>query len=156
MQNFDKLYILADALADAQLAGKLDKQGRPLIEHCRRVAETCRLRGLSPEQRIAAVLHDVLEDGEMNYEGLKTLHILFGNDVGDLVENLTRTKNETYEDYIDYIIESGPLAVPIKIADLQDNLDESRGPIPDSLKARYKKALITLTNAQTSANQARS
>jgi (p)ppGpp synthase/HD superfamily hydrolase len=148
MNNFDKLYALADALADVQLAGKVDKQGKPLIEHCRRVAEECKRQGLSHEQQIAALLHDVLENGLLEHTDSSNpiLAALFGDQVARYVFYLTRAEDETYQHYIS-IISNFKDIIPIKIADLQDNLDARRGPIPDSLKARYEEALIKLTQA---------
>lgn len=42
-----------------------------------------------------------------------------------------------------------PLAIPIKLTDLADNLDPARGPIPDSLRERYVKATAQLMTQWT-------
>lgn len=140
MDNFPLAYNLADALASYVLADVKDKQGAPLILHCRRVAAKCQERGLTHEQIIAALLHEVLED--VSYpvpyvERYRAIESLFGSEVSPLVVALTRIPGKVYSEYIGDIICVCPRAVPIKIVDLDDNLDPSRGPIPDSLLQRY-------------------
>lgn len=129
---------LADSLAEFALLGCVDKQGQPLIEHCRRVAASC--RNLSQEQRIAALLHDVVEDSDVT---LATIRELFGPGVEAIVSALTRRKKEG-ESYTSYIerVEMTPAAILVKLADLNDSLDESRGSFPahDSLRTRYVRA----------------
>ncbi len=116
--------------------GLLDKQGKPLIAHVLRVAAA---PGLSEDQEIAAILHDCLEDcPEFVTEPL--IEHLFGSAVLRLVVAVTRLDGESYADYIERLAET-PNAIPIKLADLRDNLDESRGPIPASLRLRYEQAL---------------
>jgi (p)ppGpp synthase/HD superfamily hydrolase len=59
---------LADALAVRAHAGQVRKGANtPYIEHPRGVAELVRLYGGSEDQQIAALLHDVLEDGGAEY-----------------------------------------------------------------------------------------
>lgn len=149
MTRQDKLK-LAELVAETLLAGQLDKQGVPIIEHCKRVAAKC--SHLSEEQQLAAMLHEVLEDGKplaCTLSGAKaiwmnvysTVESLFGGVVVSLVHSMSRS--ESYKSYSEYIAEicSRPLVIPVKIADLEDNLDSSRGSIPESLKRRYEKAL---------------
>lgn len=133
--DFHLAYQAADALAAYVLRDIRDKHGRPLIEHCRRVEDKC--RGLRYEQRVAAVLHDCGEDGGLDY---KTVAQMFGPYVAMMVSVLTRKPSTSYEEYILQITHRSPLAVPIKLADLADNLDESRGPIPGELRKRYETA----------------
>lgn len=113
---------LAQSLAEYLLRDQKDKQGRPLIEHVRRVYNSC--QSLSLEQRLAAILHDVIEDGM----------------------TLSRHPDQDYKTYIQSIA-CYPDAILIKLADLNDNLDERRGPIPDSLRDRYQKAKEHLESA---------
>lgn len=149
MTRQDKLK-LAELVAETLLSNQLDKQGVPIIKHCKRVAARC--SHLSEERHLAAMLHDVLEDGKCvscwqgssigNWSNIhSTIESLFGSTVLLLVINLSRNEQfgkKSYEDYIDGISSDGIL---VKIADLEDNLDSSRGPIPESLKRRYEKAL---------------
>jgi (p)ppGpp synthase/HD superfamily hydrolase len=125
---------LAEALAEFAHAGQVDRQGAPYIDHVRRVYKAC--RGLSEDQQIAALLHDVVEDTTISRQ---TILNLFGRRVHDLVDVLTRYPDWSYKDYIDRITHT-PDAIHIKLADLLDNLDESRGPIPGELRQRYIRA----------------
>lgn len=134
---------LAQSLASYLHCYQLDKQGRPYIEHIRRVYNAC--RSLSVEQRIAALLHDSLEDAT----GLGTgkidshvIHILFGDHVLEIITALTRRHREDYEYYIRRVAEC-PDAILIKLADLKDNLSEERrypGDEKNHLRRRYLKA----------------
>lgn len=130
----------AEAIAEYLHFGQKDKQGRPYIEHVARVAKAC--SKLTIEQKIAAILHDAVEDHGDKISVL-TIGALFGSEVAKLVEVLTRVPPYDYETYIESIA-AVPLAIPVKLADLTDNLDPARGPIPDSLRERYEKAAIKL------------
>lgn len=135
----------ARALARHLHANQLDKQGRPYFEHVQRVANEC--SSLSIEQHVAAYLHDVLEDTDADsgrYIDYYAILSIFGEGVAKLVRSLTRLPGQTYHQYIVSVADN-PLAIPIKLADLNDNLDESRGPIPESLRKRYLRARDYLT-----------
>lgn len=105
---------------------------------------------MSEEQHLAAMLHEVLEDGKplvctlsgpnANWMNVySTVESLFGGVVVSLVHSMSRG-NEPYMTYIAEL-STRPLVITVKIADLEDNLDSSRGLISDSLKRRYEKAL---------------
>ena len=102
------------ALALATHRGQRDKMGEPYIRHVVRVAET-----VSDEARIAALLHDVLEDGDLAARGLVEEGV--PEAVVATVETLTRRDGEPYEDYIERVA-ADPVARAVKLADLADNL----------------------------------
>jgi (p)ppGpp synthase/HD superfamily hydrolase len=135
-----KLVKLADDLAERYHAGQTDKQGKPYIDHPRRVAT---FLAFEPDNvRAAALLHDVLEDTDATEEVLRAEGI--PDDVIDLVKLLTRDKGEeSYAAFIDRISDS-TIASRIKIADLLDNTDPNRGPIDIKLQRRYHAALKML------------
>jgi len=61
---------------------------------------------------------------------------------------VSKQAGEEYGRFIDRIIASGnAIAILVKGADLADNLDRSRGPIPDSMRKKYEKALAKLKGA---------
>lgn len=130
---------LADSLAAYLLRDRVDKHGKPLIEHARRVAAN--VAHLSHEQRIAALLHDVVEGTAEDESpiGVSVIDMLFGRSVGNTIATLTRDPAQEYQHYIE-IVALYPQARAIKLADLDDNLDLSRGPIEPSLRARYERA----------------
>lgn len=126
----------ADALAEMLLFNLVDKQGAPIIDHVRSVYRMC--RSLSVEQQLAALLHEVLEDAREKITP-RSIAQMFGPDVARIVVSLSRLENEPYQDYICRVAED-PDAVPVKLADLNHNLDESRGAVPDGLRKRYTAA----------------
>lgn len=149
----NSFYRLAELFARNLLEGVKDKQGQPAIDHAIRVFNRCWYLGLDRNQRLAGLLHDVLEDApnvERPYSVISgAIELLFGEEVLDLVSTLTRHKATTsYEAYI-RVIAAKPRAIPIKLADLEDNLDLSRGDFDGirSLRRRYEKAREVLLRA---------
>ena len=61
-----------------------------------------------------------------------------------MVDCLTRKVNESYDDYISRI-KKNPTATRIKIADLADNTDVSRGVIDPVRLKKYVKAITSLS-----------
>ena len=112
---------LEQAISIASLAhhGQLDKGGEPYILHPLRVMMHLK----DEKQRIVAVLHDVIEDTNITDIDL----IVQGLDIElvNVILTLTRSKNETYDEYLDRIGED-EFAIEIKLADLEDNMDMSR------------------------------
>lgn len=117
--------------------GQIDKGGAAYILHPLRVME----RVSTPEQRIVAVLHDVLEDTPLTLSDLAregfTVKILAA------LLALSRREGERYEDFV-VRLGSDPLAREVKLADLADNSDLSRivCPGPDDIArlSRYREA----------------
>jgi len=126
----------AISIARLSLFGKLDKQGKPLFDHVCRVADRAIVRGLSHEQILASYLHETIEDTDVDAKAIETL---FGRHVLLLIALLSRPQNWTYKYYITQV-SLDQYATEIKLCDLEDNLDPSRGPIPESLRTRYIEA----------------
>lgn len=131
----------AIAIAAEAHAGQTDKAGVPYILHPLRV-----MLGVDAhDERIAAVLHDVLEDcpawslGRLAAEG-------FSTPVLNALAALTRQKGESYEAFIDRVCDSR-IAINVKMADLKDNLEPVRlgliTPNPERV-AKYRAALAKL------------
>jgi len=99
--------------------GQRDKVGAPYILHPLRVM----LRMASDVEMIAAVLHDVVEDSRWTLKDLQEEG--FPEQVIEAVDYLTRRKQESYDQFIDRI-KPHALAVKIKLADLEDNMDLKR------------------------------
>lgn len=126
--------------------GQLDKQGEPYIFHVMRVALS--FAETSPDCRLVALLHDVVEDSEWTLDALR--HNDMPAYVVEAVDALTRRKDdrETYAAYIQRL-STNSLAVAVKLADLRDNLRPERiGRLPAdqaaSLSKRYHAAWHTL------------
>lgn len=118
----------AVALAAQCHTGQVDKAGQPYILHPLRVM----LRLGREEERIAAVLHDTVEDCGLEV-GL--IRHRFGAVVAEAVDALSRREGENYGDFIERC-GANPLARKVKIADVQDNLDPSRIAEPTAEDAR--------------------
>ena len=114
---------LARSYAIASIAhrGQVDKNGEPYIRHVRRVAE--RIPVERWVARCVAVLHDTIEDSDMTADDLfrAGLH----RDIIDPVELLTRTNDVPSAVYYERI-RTSPVALMVKLADLNDNLDPDR------------------------------
>ena len=112
--------------------GQLDKAGQPYIGHPLRVMS--RVQG--EHARMAAVLHDVLEDTPITSEELLDLGV--PDDVVATVETLTRRAGEGYESFVRRVAESGDAAaLQVKRADIADNMDPERlADLPEDTRAR--------------------
>lgn len=101
-------------IASAAHAGQVDKENLPYILHALRVM--MHVPGIA--EKIAAVLHDVVEDTEVTHADLEKEG--FSAEVLDAVHRLTRTKDIRYVDYVVRCKESA-VACAVKLADLTDN-----------------------------------
>lgn len=131
----------AIVLAAKAHQGQVDKAGAPYILHPLRVM--LRLTGV--EERIIAVLHDVVEDCGWTFERLRTEG--FSDRVIAAIDSLTRRPNETYEQFV-LRAASNPLARRVKLADLRDNCDLSRitNPTPKDHERieKYRRAIALI------------
>ena len=129
-------------LAKKHHKGQTDKAGKPYIEHPLRVMNQMK----SEKEKIVAVLHDIVEDTDISLNDLRNEG--FSEEVVSAVECLTKQDGENYDSYIERI-SFNPLAVKIKLADLEDNRDLTRLPqVTDKDLERlekYDKALEKLT-----------
>ncbi len=128
----------AIALAVASHRGQRDKAGQPYILHPLRVM----LRLETDQERMAAVLHDVVEDGQVTLASLKKAG--YPRRVLEAVDHLTHRKGEeTYAEYVERAA-SNRLARKVKLADLEDNMDLRRLPRVGEKEAarlaKYRKA----------------
>jgi (p)ppGpp synthase/HD superfamily hydrolase len=99
--------------------GQTDKAGAPYILHPLRMM----MRMQTDAERMAAVLHDVVEDTPWTLEALRAEG--FPDEVLEAVDRLTRRAGEPYDDFVRRAAEH-PVARRVNIADLEDNLDVRR------------------------------
>lgn len=104
-------------------AGQLDKGGHPYILHPLRVM----LRVSAGDARIAAVLHDVVEDSDVTLAQLRAEG--FSDEVLDALDALTKRPGETRMQAAARAV-AVPLAREVKLADNAENMDLSRLPHP--------------------------
>src|SRR5437016_14147144 len=97
-------------------AGQKQKNGQPYILHPFRVMA----RVQTEEEKIVAVLHDLIEDTPWTAEQLKQRgfppHILHALDC------VTKRPDDRYEDFVTRSA-ADPIALRVKLADLEDNMD---------------------------------
>jgi GTP diphosphokinase / guanosine-3',5'-bis(diphosphate) 3'-diphosphatase len=109
----------AIAIAAAAHAGQIDKADQPYILHPIRVM----LRVSSEHERIAAILHDVVEDTSVTLEEL--IQEGFPGEVITAVKALTKAPGESR---IQAAVRAAanPIAKAVKLADNAENMDLSR------------------------------
>ncbi|WP_241286158.1 phosphohydrolase [Chryseobacterium arthrosphaerae] len=100
-------------------AGQTDKSGKPYILHVLRVM----MKGKSEDEMIGGILHDLVEDTDWTFEQLKEEG--FPQHIITALELVTRKDREKYSDFIQRIF-GNPLAVAIKLNDLDDNMNVNR------------------------------
>jgi (p)ppGpp synthase/HD superfamily hydrolase len=112
---------LEDAISLAVKAhrGRKDKAGEAYILHPLRGM----LRMKTKDERIVAVLHDVIEDTKYTLEDLRKAG--YSQKILQSLDYLTRRDGEEYEEFIKRV-KRNPLARKVKIADIEDNLDLAR------------------------------
>jgi GTP diphosphokinase / guanosine-3',5'-bis(diphosphate) 3'-diphosphatase len=109
----------AIALAATAHAGQQDKAGQPYILHPLRVM----LAVSGDRERIAAVLHDVVEDTSVTMHELRQEG--FASEVLDAVAALTKAEGEQRIDAAKRAAEN-PIARVVKLADVADNMNLAR------------------------------
>ena len=100
-------------------SGQLDKAGEFYILHPMRMMKKMD----TEEEKITAVLHDVVEDSQVTINDLRKEG--FPERILKAVNALTKRKGESYKKSIERV-KKNPLAIKIKIADFEDNMDISR------------------------------
>lgn len=134
----------AIAIATEAHAGQVDKAGEAYILHPLRVM----LRVTTPAERIAAVLHDVVEDTAV------TIAVLadegFSPDVLAAIDALTKRHGESRMEAAARAA-ANPIARVVKLADNSENMDLSRLPNPTAKDVarveEYKKVRALLVGA---------
>ena len=124
----------AKAIATSAHEGQVDKAGKPYIKHPMRVMNM----GKTVEEKIAGVLHDVVEDSDWTFEMLEKEGI--PKDVMDALRCVTKlSEDEDYDHFIERV-KTNPLAVKVKLNDLKDNMDITRlGEVTEKDLARLNK-----------------
>lgn len=126
-------------------AGRVDKAGAPYILHPLRVM----LRMETNDERIVAVLHDVVEDDSPNWSLERLRADGFSEQVVQSIDSVTSRPNETYENFVQRAGRD-PIGRRVKLADLEDNCDLARIESPTEKDytriERYRRAIEQLRN----------
>lgn len=129
---------LAYDIAYKAHTGQVDKCGVEYINHPLTVASYCK----TEDERIVALLHDVVEDTDITLEDLAKV---FDANIIDALRLLTHSDEIPYMEYVARIKEN-ELAKAVKIADLTHNMDLSRFENPtkedyERVENKYKPAM---------------
>jgi len=119
MKKAPSLLERAIAIAVRAHAGQKDRYGAPYILHPLRLM--CQVD--SQEEKIIAVLHDVVEDTEWSFKELAREG--FPKQIIKALDCLTKREQEPYEKFVERSAKN-PLARRVKRADLEDNMDLPR------------------------------
>lgn len=111
-------------------------ENTPYFVHVCRVAN--RMKHDDEDGRIVAYLHDILEDTTTTPEDLRKAG--FSQTVREAVQALTHHPDDSYEFYLAQV-RANPLAIRVKIADIQDNISDN--PTRSQMR-KYAKALLYL------------
>lgn len=136
----------AIAIAVTAHAGQTDKAGQPYILHPLRVMLAMR----NADERIVAVLHDVVEDCP-TWTFARLLEERFSEQVIDALRSVTKlAENEDYDAFIDRAL-ANPIGWRVKLADLRDNADLTRLTAPTERDLarveKYRRAIARIEAA---------
>lgn len=127
-------------------AGQVDKAGQPYILHPLRLMLSVR----TPHERMAAVLHDIVEDTPTTFDDLVAEG--FPPEVVAAVRALTKADGEKRIDAA-HRAAADPVARAVKLADVADNMDLSRIAVPTEKDyarlEEYKQVRAILLGATT-------
>ncbi|MBM3462717.1 MAG: HD domain-containing protein [Armatimonadetes bacterium] len=112
---------------------QVDKVGAPYVLHPLRMM----LRMATDEEKMAAVLHDVVEDTDVSLDDLRREGI--PEAVLAAVDALTKRPDEDYTAFV-HRAAANPIARRVKMADLEDNMNLLRlQEVTDSAVERLRK-----------------
>lgn len=113
---------LAIQLACRAHEGQLDKAGLPVIMHPLSVMSSMDRHDL--KGRIVAVLHDVMEDCDSRF-AMELNDLIDDEEIFAALLAITIRAEEPYFVFIRQRVARNPLAVKVKLADIEDNLDRA-------------------------------
>ena len=118
--------------------GQSSINGEPYILHPLRLL----IKVKSNEERIIAILHDVIEKTNISLADLKNKG--FDQNIISSIDSLSRRRGESYVDYIGRLMQNR-ISVKIKLLDLADNIkmhsENNENGIYDVKINQYKNAL---------------
>lgn len=116
--------------------GQKDLEGKPEIMHPMIVG----MQGRNLQEKIAGILHDVVEDSSYTLDDLRSLGV--DDEVLDALALLTHDKSKmTYEEYVKNIAKSGDkIAIAVKMHDLKHNISRGKANNHTRLVEKHTKA----------------
>lgn len=115
-----------------------DKSGKPYNGHLHAVRMGVTVLGGTVEEQIAALFHDAVEDGHTSYDLLRKINLTEQTIV--MIEAVSKRTSEEQGKYLQRIIEAGPGAMRVKLADLLHNTRHDRlADLPEHTRTRLLK-----------------
>jgi len=131
----------AIAIAVKAHEGQTDKAGAPYILHPLKVM----LRVSTMEERMVAVLHDVVEDTDITLDALRKEG--FSEAVLSAIQSVTKIPGEDYAAFVRRAA-ADPIGRKVKLADLAENSDLTRIKDPTEKDhervAKYRRAIAQI------------
>ena len=122
-------------------SGQVNDKAEPYVLHPLRMM----FKADTIEEKIIAVLHDVIEKTTIDLEYLRSAG--FSDRIVLAIDSLSRRPQESYDKYIDRVAEN-KLATKVKIIDLNDNISSLNLGESQNIKSnkflKYQKARDTL------------
>ena len=138
--TLDQMLLKAATVAARAHNGMVRKDGTPYFAHPVKVAIRCETK----EQKIVALLHDVVEDTSVTFQELR--EIGFTEEIITAIDSVTKRVGSPYSDLI-LRARQNEIGRIVKLADIADNLEDQSALDPDEaafLTKRYTKALEVL------------
>ena len=137
----NKLLDKAISIAVGSHSGQVNDKAEPYVLHPLRMM----FKAVTIEEKIIAVLHDVIEKTTIDLEYLRSAG--FSDRIVLAIDALSRRPQESYDRYIDRVREN-KLAIKVKIIDLNDNISSLNLGESQDIKSnkflKYQKARDTL------------
>ena len=133
-ESKEKMLAKAMALASHHHHKQKRREGGPYIYHPLNVAKMLNDNGYEIKYQIVGVLHDVLEDTDVEESEIKQ----FGDEIFEAVKAITKIKGESKKDYVNRV-KNNSIAKIVKSYDIVDNMSDMK--IIDNLEwaSRYIK-----------------
>lgn len=132
-------FSIHDAINTAVLfhMGQVDKDGLPYIYHPIFVMNSMPLG--DKIGRIVGILHDVVEDTDCDLEHLESIGC--SDEAIEAIDAISERESESYDEYLERC-KSNPIALRVKIKDVDHNYARSKKDLEDSVgdQVRLKRA----------------
>jgi len=98
---------------------------KPYFLHPFRVYQAAISNGLSKQEQIISLLHDVYEDGQNKKYIINRIKELFGSVVLKAIILLSHDKNVDYNKYLLFLAKQNKIVLNVKILDIIENLSDA-------------------------------
>jgi hypothetical protein len=115
----EKMLQVAINFAKEKHKFQLDKADEPYINHLMWVMDDMD----SNVEKIVAILHDIVEDTDVEFEDL--IKLGFSDEIVEAIKAITKAKGQDYDEYLEQV-KKNDIARKVKLSDLYHNMDLRR------------------------------